>query len=500
LAKEFVSFEFKDLLPEQEEDLFARVQMGVQLSVAEKIRASTGPWQELARLFVDDFPTVYSLMKDRARAKDFQLTLSCFSQILETMQPTASDGIPVLKTNHNALPKLLSNKGAVDDGLKSRLASIWSTFKDLVEEDHGTFNNGTKYLRGVQTFAPVEMVAVTVLISMYSRTRNNQLLLGDIKAMREAIRENFADLRMNAPVWKFVWGFIDNLEAIRGVVDRSTVYRNEGQSSKSSASTTAVVLHPTAASTPKAMIRKAKPTAGWKAPLILPPQQSFAVKKEEGTCTLSMEPRPAKRQRTDSGSTCPANSTEGHSDIFTNAQSSPLEFESPGHQLADLALAQPQYPTMPTHASVRHVAQTPAQDPFLQEDYVAGLINHQIFNAPMASSPASVAQTQQLSDTLTSCPHLPVSLSSASSVATIHQLRRARNITTCFRTGSRAFSPMHTEQQWAGEIRSISPTDEALVCTASLSKRQPVRKTRKDPKPSTLVQYDGAFDLTSDTD
>lgn len=64
MAKEFVSFEFKDLSPEQEEDLFARVQMGVQLSIAEKIRASTGPWQELARLFVDDFPIVYSLMKD----------------------------------------------------------------------------------------------------------------------------------------------------------------------------------------------------------------------------------------------------------------------------------------------------------------------------------------------------------------------------------------------------------------------------------------------------
>jgi hypothetical protein len=74
-----VSFEFKDLSQEQEEDLFARVQMGVQLTLAEKMRASTGPWQELARLFVDDFPIVYSLMKDRARAKDFQLTLSCFS-------------------------------------------------------------------------------------------------------------------------------------------------------------------------------------------------------------------------------------------------------------------------------------------------------------------------------------------------------------------------------------------------------------------------------------
>ena len=118
LAKEFVSFEFSDLSPEQEEDLFARVQMGVQLSLAEKMRASTGPWQELARLYVEDFPDVYSLMKDRARAKDFQLTLSCFSQILEVMHPAAPDGIPILRTNHSALPKLLNNKGNQAPGTK----------------------------------------------------------------------------------------------------------------------------------------------------------------------------------------------------------------------------------------------------------------------------------------------------------------------------------------------------------------------------------------------
>ncbi|EAT85058.2 hypothetical protein SNOG_07592 [Parastagonospora nodorum SN15] len=215
LRKEFVSFEFKELLPDQEEDLFARVQMGVQLSLAEKMRASTGPWQELARLFVDDFPDIYSLMKDRARAKDFQLTLSCFSQIVEVMHPTASDGIPILRTNYNALPKLLSNKAAVDDALKSHLASVWNIFKELIDMDPDTFTNASKWLRGVQTFAPVEMVAVAVLISMYSDTRNKRLLLGDIRALREAIRENFNDIRMNTKEWSFIWKYIEELEAIR---------------------------------------------------------------------------------------------------------------------------------------------------------------------------------------------------------------------------------------------------------------------------------------------
>ncbi|KAI4695092.1 uncharacterized protein J4E84_001717 [Alternaria hordeiaustralica] len=210
LEKDFVAFQFAELTPVQEEDLFARVQMGVQLTLAERMRAKQGPWQELAKLFVEDFPMIYDLMKDRARAKDFQLTLSCFSQILESL-----------------IPKLLNNTGAVDDALKSHLASVWTTFKDLIALDPDTFTNANRHLSGVQTFAPIEMVAVTVLISMYSETRNNELLLGDIRALREAFREHFKDLRLSAPMWKFAWDFIENLEGIRGSKADAVYFKNE---------------------------------------------------------------------------------------------------------------------------------------------------------------------------------------------------------------------------------------------------------------------------------
>lgn len=56
--KSFVSYEFKDLSPIQEEDLFARVQKGVPLTAAEKLHATSGPWQELAKRFVAKYPMV----------------------------------------------------------------------------------------------------------------------------------------------------------------------------------------------------------------------------------------------------------------------------------------------------------------------------------------------------------------------------------------------------------------------------------------------------------
>lgn len=220
LSKDFVAYHFEELSQEQEEDLFARVQMGMQLSAAEKMRASSGPWQELAKLFVDDFPSVYALMKDRARAKDFQLTLSCFSQIVEVMDPT--NGLPALRTNFAALPKFISNKHLIDDGIKAHLAGIWNTLKELIELDPDTFTNANKYLTGVQTFAPVEMVGVTVLLSMYSESRSSTLLLGDVQALRTELRKQFIDLRLNVPTWKFMWEFCDGL---RGAVNGSTIDR-----------------------------------------------------------------------------------------------------------------------------------------------------------------------------------------------------------------------------------------------------------------------------------
>ncbi|KAJ4329575.1 hypothetical protein N0V87_010738 [Didymella glomerata] len=296
LHKDFVTFEYNNLSPEQEEDLFARVQMGVQLNLAEKMRASTGPWQELARLFVDNFPTVFELIKDRARSKDFQLALSCFSQIVECMHPTAANGVPILKTNHTHLPKLLSNKGAVDDALKSHLASVWNTFQDLIDADPDTFTNANKYLRGVQTFAPVEMVAVAVLISMHSETRNNRLLLGDIQAMRTAVRESFVDLRMNATVWKWYWDYIENLEAIRGAIDGSTVNRRTKQRTEkkdavpagsATASSTVAAINAAAAAPKKGRVtaRTKRPT---EASVVEAPEETpFAVKTTAYTCSIT---------------------------------------------------------------------------------------------------------------------------------------------------------------------------------------------------------------------
>ncbi|KAF2737580.1 hypothetical protein EJ04DRAFT_461026 [Polyplosphaeria fusca] len=292
LDKEFISFEFNDLSQVQEEDLFARVQMGMPLSAAEKMRASTGPWQDLAQQFVKDFAVVFGLLKEqtRTRAKDFQFCLSCFSQIVEVEHPSGENGKPGLKTNASGLPRFLKNKAAIDDDLKSHLASVFTTFQCLVEEEPEIF---TKKLQGVQTFAPLELIAIAVLISMYSSTRNNKLLLGDIQALRNRLRESFRDLRLNSNTWTWVWTWLDDLEGHRGAIDGSTIDRSVGaQLAQPAAVPTPQPVRQTPVPLPQPVVKRGRPSMRTK-------PTTNAPKKTVPTTEPSSNTRQRKRQRTD---------------------------------------------------------------------------------------------------------------------------------------------------------------------------------------------------------
>ncbi|KAF1851931.1 uncharacterized protein K460DRAFT_351795 [Cucurbitaria berberidis CBS 394.84] len=524
LSKEFVCFEFTDLSSEQEEDLFARVQMGVQLTLAEKMRASTGPWQELARLFVDDFSVIYSLMRDRARAKDFQLTLSCFSQIVEVMHPTAANGIPVLKTNYAALPKLLGNKSAVDDGIKSHLANVWNTLKDLIELDPDTFTNADKYLWGVKTFAPVEMVAVTVLISQYSETQNHQLLLKNIKDLRVALRGQFVDLRLNSTVWKFVWDFIEGLDVVQGALDGSTSSRNPSEQPASAS-----------AATPSG--QKGRPSGSTNPRIILPPQKLVTMKQEEAKSTASSDFRSPKRRRTDSsledgmspaikhsnGTAASPLSMDRHTASWApqsieNSHTRPSFTSTPlynaplptilqhpsitpeestsmetTHASAALSLRCTKTPTQLHQAGSIQTASTPTGTPASQEvsgisarrqspsmytpaqmslptpaqvrqTRVSELNNYRAPNAPMGLSTPVVPMSQL-------APASPMRLNGTPTLAPLNtnmsQIRQPSNSKSTLRTGIGAFAPSHTERQWEGVLKSASPpTPQQILSSA----------------------------------
>lgn len=284
LNKVFITYEYDDLEPDQEEDLFARVQLGIPLSTAERLRAQTGPWQNFAKIFCQDFPLVYNLQKDTMRAKDFQLTLQCFSQVIEVMTEELN---PICKTTHAHLVKLLQQPDLADDDTKSHFAHVWTKFSELVQAEPNTFTNANKWLKGVQTFAPVEMIAVVVLISVYlEKERSNDQLLDDIRMLRQNLRENFKELRIGQLLWKEIWKYIYNLRQVERVTDRSTVRQSAP------------------ARAPKLKPPQTRPAPGTKR---LSLSDTFGVSKAELNEAETAQPasHPRKRQRTESAGTSP---------------------------------------------------------------------------------------------------------------------------------------------------------------------------------------------------
>lgn len=329
LEKDFVSFDFSNLTSEQEEDLFARVQMGMQLTPAEKMRASTGPWQELAKLYVDDFPMIVSLLKDQTRAKDFQIILACFSQIIECQHPSATNGIPGLKTNYSTLPNFLKNRAALDEDTKSHFANVFKIFNRLIELEPDVFTNVERKLKGVQTFAPIELVSIAVLISMYSDSRNNRLLLGDIQYLRNHLRETPADLRMNTTLWKFIWDYIDNLEQFRGAVEGPTIERSAIRSNAAPATTPVIEHLAPAPSLPE--VKRGRQTARTKPQKALPAASAGINERVESSAYT----RPHKRVRVDASLALaqvvkPESTASSPSPSFPTASSTTGSLPGPG--------------------------------------------------------------------------------------------------------------------------------------------------------------------------
>ncbi|KAF1991665.1 hypothetical protein K402DRAFT_416941 [Aulographum hederae CBS 113979] len=204
LQKELICIEIMDLDPVQEEDLFARVQKGVQLSKEEQMWATTGPWQELAKDFIDRYKTVISL-SDRRRAKGFGNVLYSFAQIIEALCPP-DDSIPRARLTAKYGLELFSYPERLDEELKAHLKAVFRAYQQLVAYQPDIFKSKT--FSKVKSFAPVEFVAVAVLISQYHDMHDYAALAKDIRAMREELRLKFTDLRKNAPTWAIVWDFI----------------------------------------------------------------------------------------------------------------------------------------------------------------------------------------------------------------------------------------------------------------------------------------------------
>ncbi|KZF20883.1 hypothetical protein L228DRAFT_249713, partial [Xylona heveae TC161] len=210
--KSVVCYEYQDMGREHEEDLFARVQEGVTLTAAEKLRATSGPWQSFIKDYEEDYPTVAGLIKNK-RSGGFRSIASCFAQIV-AVRTTPKGRIPAVKSSESVLEALFKQTYLLTEDAQELFREVFNLFARLIR-DWPHFLKEHDTLKHTKSFSPIEFSAVGVLLSLYYLHRGRAQLAEDIHRLRIVLRENFTELKLNKRTWEFVWDYIDGIQKLR---------------------------------------------------------------------------------------------------------------------------------------------------------------------------------------------------------------------------------------------------------------------------------------------
>jgi hypothetical protein len=211
---QIVNIEYEYLTDEQEEDMFQRVQLGVPLTVAEKLAALTGHIPSFVHDIRSAYPNIPNLVGTK-RATDFRLVTTLVFLMYEHI--TEED--LKLTVSHVALTKFLTGEDShrvLTPAFRAQTRRVFAKYNDLIESYPDVFTHKFGPVNSkMKKFSPVEFLGVGVMIDTYP-DRPARVLSGDIKAFREYLRDHLQDLRSNSATWVHVMEFIDRLVDFRG--------------------------------------------------------------------------------------------------------------------------------------------------------------------------------------------------------------------------------------------------------------------------------------------
>lgn len=169
---------------------------------------------------MNEYADLPEVCRQNNRASGFWLVLQCFSQIFEVLDASAADGVPRIRNSIPNVERLCSNSAALNVQTKKFLRSIFDRILAIVREDASVFESAN-YTKA-KAFAPVELLSVCSMIAHWGDTRPNGLYRGDIRGLRDRLRQYGGELRGSKECWDICWTYIEDLASIRGTIDGST--------------------------------------------------------------------------------------------------------------------------------------------------------------------------------------------------------------------------------------------------------------------------------------
>ncbi|KAI8341026.1 hypothetical protein BC941DRAFT_415636 [Chlamydoabsidia padenii] len=196
---EIVMIEFSDLDEDQELEIFARVQMGVSITAAEKLLATNSPASKFCRELLADNRHLEQMLKS-AKAVAFQN----FSQLLYILHEDS----PKYIASHNRLMEFLKNRDIVlSEGLKRKVRRTINLLDRMCQNEEGkkVFFNTTNS-QGVtkkDSIKNIEFTIFGVYVSKAPRGIEVSELVDDLASLRLYLREEYGvGLYAGNPCWK----------------------------------------------------------------------------------------------------------------------------------------------------------------------------------------------------------------------------------------------------------------------------------------------------------
>ncbi|KZS90804.1 hypothetical protein SISNIDRAFT_468310 [Sistotremastrum niveocremeum HHB9708] len=214
--KQVACVEYTDLGETNEREIFQRVQLGVALTVSEKLQALSSPWVNMVRDVVSRYVQPENMLGgaidfDNSRSKDFH----CVAQLLYYLDKadsgelfTTSKKTPATVPTAVALMKLLTKKSPPEPPASfiQRVTTAMDIFTALTKHDEYS-----PPFRRPSRISPVEFVMIAVMISRHMKKLSAKELSNAVAQMRETGRKEHSDMRMNTKVIKTLLGVIQKV-------------------------------------------------------------------------------------------------------------------------------------------------------------------------------------------------------------------------------------------------------------------------------------------------
>ncbi|KAH9938790.1 uncharacterized protein BXZ73DRAFT_44391 [Epithele typhae] len=217
MTKQVVCMEYSDITEENEREIFQRVQLGMALTPAEKLQAITGEQNRFVRKVMDEYVAeklaVY-MDWETARGNDFRMTAVAIYCILlwpGVTYPT----VPVLE-------KWLRDETDIA-GEPDELEEVNDVFKVYCALAQDERLSACFRLKNVKKVAPIEFVAVALLIHSQMRKMSLAQLSAAVTAMRQDIRKDEKDIRQNTRCMKLLMSWILKTKPSRFDVDPANI-------------------------------------------------------------------------------------------------------------------------------------------------------------------------------------------------------------------------------------------------------------------------------------